>query len=464
MRILLFTLLIALSAYADCQGQQFIGLDTRKHSAIQMMHSNPAWVTGAETGMESMLFSTSMLAGTNAYTFNSSFILSGFEGQAIEGNDYLRNTDPTTKHLWANIDILGPAVSFKYKDEHYIGVSTRARQIYRGGHINSTEFRLIGKETPDLFYDQTIPFRKAGFSTHTFAEIGFSYGRILFNDYYNIFRGGATLKYLMGFVAGSVYTNQLNYTPDSANQSINGDITLLYTHNINSFIDKNAQNDLTSWFRRAGRSGLGLDIGAQYEYHPDGNPNRPTPYLFSISASLTDIGGISYIADTGSGSYDLAIQQVDTPILHKQDFESIHEYILRLESDTLLGRADKRQKFRMGLPTAFRFSGDYFATERFNLAVNILLNLRGNGGDRYRPAYVNYLNITPSYRVKHLTAGLPFTVIGYQTINMGVYFRLGPFFFGSSSALSLGLSGKTDNIDGYAGLVWKFKNKKNKYY
>lgn len=464
MRVLLiFTLLIVLTTRTG-KAQQFIGMDTRNYSAIQMMHNNPAWVTGAETGTEFMLFSANALAGNNAFAFRSRFLFNGFEGQAVEDIDYVRDPSPYGKHLWANIEICGPAASFKYKDEHYIGFYTRARQIYRAGHINSTQLRLIGQETPDLFYDNAIPFNKAGFSTHTFSEIGFTYGRVMFNDYYNIFRGGVTVKYLMGFVAGSVYTNELNYIPDTADQSVQGDLTLLYTHNINSFIDKNAQNDLTSWFMRAGRSGLGLDIGAQYEYHPLGNPNYPTPYTFSVSASLTDIGGVGYIADTGSGSYELNIIEVDTPTLSKLDYEGINEYMIRLEQDTLLGRADKREKFRMGLPTAFRMSADYYASERFNLAVNILLNLRGNGGDRYRSAYVNYFNITPSYRLKHFSAGMPFTVIGYQTIALGANFRIGPLFFGSTSAFSMAFGSKIDNIDAYAGLVWKFKSKARKYY
>src|SRR5690606_3535514 len=170
--------------------------------------------------------------------------------------------------------------------------------------------------------------------------------------------GGVSVKYLMGFVAGSVYANALDYTrTENDSMQLSGDITMLYSHNIGSYIDNNAQNDLSSWFQRAGRWGLGLDIGAQYEYHPQGNPNYPTPYTFSIAASITDLGSIGYVADTGSGSYNLNIVNDDSSV-NKLSYEGMNEYMMRMESDTLTGKAEKAEKFRMGLPTAFRLSAD----------------------------------------------------------------------------------------------------------
>ncbi len=458
--IYLTTLLLTVSGI--CTAQQFIGLNTTKYAAIQHMATNPAWVNNADRGMEIMPFSVNALAGTNAYYFYRKFIFSGFGGRAIEGKDYIRDPQRYQKHMWANFEINGPAISFTYKQEHHIGIFTRVRQLHRAGNITSSEFQLLGQEVPELFYDQDVAFRKAGYSTHTFAETGFTYGRILYNNHYHIVKGGVSLKYLAGFVAGSVYTESLDYTPGRDSTKIQGDISMMYTHNIGPFIDNNAQNDITSWFQRAGRGGLGLDIGAQYEYHPDGNPNISTPYLFSIAASITDLGGIGYVADTGSGRYELAIH-TDTAHLKKIPYEGINEYMMRLESDTLLPKGEKLQKFRMGLPTAFRLNADYNATEKLNFAVNILLNMRGDGGDRYRPAYVSYFNFTFGYSTKNLQLGLPFTVIGYQTFAVGASIRFGPFYIGSSSALTAIMNQKLKNIDGYAGFVWKFRKEERMY-
>ena len=442
--------------------QQFIGLNTTKYAAIQHMATNPAWVNNAGSGMEIMPFSVNALAGTNAYYFYRKFIYSGFDGRAIEGKDYIRDPQRYQKHMWANFEINGPAVSFAYRQEHHIGVFTRVRQLHRAGNISSSGLQLLGQQVPELFYDQEVAFRKAGYSTHTFAETGITYGRVLYNNHYHIMKGGVSLKYMAGFVAASVYTEALDYTPARDSTHIRGDISLMYTHNIGPFIDNNAQNDITSWFQRAGRGGLGLDLGVQYEYHPDGNPNVSTPYLFSIAASITDIGGIGYIADTGSGRYDLAIH-TDTARLKKMPYEGINEYMMGLESDTLLPKGERLEKFRMGLPTAFRLNADYNATEKLNFAVNILLNMRGDGGGRYRSAYVSYFNFTLGYHTKNLQLGLPFTVIGYQTFAIGASLRFGPFYLGSSSALTSIMNQKLKNVDGYVGFVWKFSKESRMY-
>ncbi len=445
--------------------QQFIGLNTTDYSAISHMATNPAWVNTSENGMEVMLFSANALAGNNGYAFDRDFIFKGFNGQAIESKDYTRIAGEQNKHLWANIDINGPAVSFKYKDDHHFGVFTRVRQIYRGGNLTTENFALIGSTGKTDANGQPVLFDNAGFTTHTFAEVGFTYGRILANDYYNIIRGGFSIKYMMGFVAGSIYAPSLNYTANyDSLRSVQGNVNVNYTYNIGPYIDNNAQNDLTSWYQRAGRWGLGLDIGGQYEYHPNGNPNEPTPYLFSIAASITDIGSISYVADTGSGAYTLDINNYDTSILTKRDFEAAAEYMMKLEGYELLGNSEKHEKFRVGLPTALRINADYNAGDNFNLAVNMLLNMRGNSSNIYKPAYVSYINFTPTYGSRKASVSLPFTLLGYQTFTVGTIIRVGPFYIGSTSCASMFLTNRINNIDAYAGFVWKFRKNERHYY
>lgn len=448
------------------QAQQFIGISTRDYAAIQQMPTNPAWVAASSNGMEIMLFSASAMAGNNAFSFDKNYLLNGFNGNAIEDSTYIRYKTKNTKHLWANIDIVGPSVSYTYKDIHHVGFFTRCRQIVRGGNISERAFDIIGQETPNNLYGQNIGFNNAGFTTHTFSEIGFTYGRILKNDYYNVMRGGVSVKFLMGFVAGSIYTNDIHYQRKDADTigEIQGDLTMLYSYNIGAFIDGNAQNDLTSWFNRGGKWGLGLDIGWQYEYHPDGNPNHPTPYMYSVYASLTDIGGIGYVADRGSGTYDVRINQIDTSTLVKYDYEEIYQFTERLQKDSILSSPSSVEKFRVGLPTALRFGGDYNMSEKVNVAANVLLNLRGNGGDIYKPAYVNYFNITPSFGGKNLKLSIPFSLTGFQTFTIGAAVRFGPFFIGSSSVFSTLASRKVRNFDMYAGLIWKFRKDFNGYF
>lgn len=447
--------------------QQFIGSSWGDYTGIQLMPYNPAWVNSSEDGVEFQPFSISELAGTNAYLFNKGWVLSGARGQAIEGADYKRDKKNYIKHVWGNKDVLGPAISFTINRQHHIGIYTRYRQIARGGNLSSGELELIGDLNNPLLFKQPITVNNAGFTYQAFGEIGFTYGKILRNDDFHFLKAGATIKYIAGFSAASVYTKSYTYERlnDDSIASLKGDLTAVYTYNLDPFIDKDASNDQSAWGDRAGKGSLGLDLGFQYEYHPNGNPNERTQYLFSIAASLTDIGAVRYVADTGSGNYEVLTGKRPVKDIERRADEEVGWYFVRQVKDSVLYVNEDYQKFKVGLPTAFRFNWDWNVVPKFNLAANIMMNLKGNNGTVYNPGYIGYLNITPSYGVKALRVGMPLTFFGKQNVGLGVSLRLGPLYLGSTSLLSSVIMSKQwiRNIDGYIGLTFKLKKEEDYY-
>lgn len=441
--------------------QQFIGNTVSDFSAIQMMPYNPAWVNNSYNGAEIHFMGINIFAGTNAYYLDKGWVLGGADGAGIEGEHYYRDRKKNIKHIWANADVLGPMVAFTYKKEHQFGIYTRYRQIVRGGNISSSEIKLIGDAMDSFLYDQPITFNNAGFTNYSFGEIGFTYGKILRHDDYHFLKAGVTVKYLAGFAAASIYTKGITYNRHNGDTigNISGDLTTVYTYNLNPLIDDNAGNDMGAWSNRAGRNGLGLDIGVQYEYHPDGNPNEETPYLFSIAASITDLGSVKYIADTGSANYEVNAKQRPKTDFERQKNEEIGWYLIRQVDDTALYVNESFQKFRVGLPTAFRVNFDWNILPKLNIASNILLNMRGSNGTVYKPGYINYFNITPSYGISTLRVGLPLTFTSYRSVGLGLNFRLGPLYVGSSSLFSSLILTKEwiKNVDGYIGLSIKIK-------
>lgn len=448
-------LLLSYNSFA----QQFLGQTSRSYTAIQQMPFNPSWVNNAESGTEINVFGVSVLAGTNAYLFRRDKL----GGNMVEGVDYFKDPRPNKKHAWANVDILGPAASFTVKDIHHVGFYTRMREIFRAGNIEKLEFQLLGDMLDEYLY-KPLNFSDVGGSSHAFAEVGITYGREIKNDYYSIWRGGVTIKYLMGFSAGSAYSKRMTYVQSTGDSlaRVEGDLTGLFTYNMNP-LNGSSTFDAMALAERAGRGSLGMDIGIQYEYHPNPNPNEESEYAYSIAASITDIGAITYIADTGSGSYKLTINQNTISNVDRKDGEALAWYVGRLGKDSLLTRTTNAEKFRMGLPTALRINADYNVTKGFNMACNILLNMRGTNGEVYKPGYVSYFNLTPTFgsRVK---IGLPFTFVGYQTVIIGATLNAGPFYFGSNGLFSSVLSKNIKNADVYTGLTLKFKKKQRNYY
>ncbi|WP_276133767.1 DUF5723 family protein [Polluticoccus soli] len=448
--------------------QQFVGLAAREYASIQQVPYNPAWVNGASTGTEVQLFGLSAMAGTNAYSITRKYLTSGGLGNgsaATENKDIYKDMRNNKKYAWGNVDLLGPAASFNIKGIHNVGIYTRFREIARAGNIGKLEFELMGEMLPEYYY-VPLDFKNTGFSTHAFAEVGFSYGRELINDYTNKWRGGITVKYLMGFCAGSVYTTGTRYVQANEDSlaSLAGDITALFTYNLNPINGPTAKIDPAGLTQRAGRGSLGLDIGLQYEYHENANPNEESPYTYSIAASITDIGAITYFADTGSGSYTLygnleAIKGFDV-----REGETSADYVARLVRDSLLVKTDDPEKFRVGLPTAFRLNADYNVTPAMNIAVNILLNMRGNTRDIYRAAYTNYFNITPTFGQRRFKVSIPFTFVGYQTVVLGAIIQSGPFYIGTNSLFSTLLSKNLKNADAFMGLMFKLHKDRRNYY
>lgn len=451
---LAIALLLAQNGYT----QQFVGLTTNTYSAIQQVPYNPAWVNNAANGTELGLFAVSILAGNNAYSFSKDM-----GGELEVGVNLIKDRTENRKHVWQNLDILGPAVSFNVREKHNIGVYTRMRELLRAGNLPFPVFNLIGMQNlPATAFFTDLDINRSGVSIHAFGEVGISYGRELKNDDYHILKGGATVKYIMGFAAASIYADNFNIVLKNGDTmlSVEGEVTPVYSYNVNPYAATQPFQNIGSFMERAGTGGLGLDIGVQYEYHPDGTPNYETPYKYSIAASLTDLGSAGYYADSGSGVYKLVGREQNFQTFKKLGNEEIGPYLNRLMTDTIITRKDAMQKFRMGLPTALRINTDWVANTNFNIQVNAMLNLRGNGGNIYRPAYVSYLNVTPAYGNRRYSVSMPVTFYGRQTLTVGTAFRYGAFYIGSSSLISNILPKKLKNADFYMGLTLKFKKEK----
>lgn len=437
--------------------QQFIGLTTHEYTSVQQIPLNPSWVTRARFGAEVNLVSFNVLATNNAYQASGQVMFNagkkGFE--MTEGRDYSKIDNKRNKKAWANVDILGPAASFKYDNDVQLGVYTRFRAIAAGGNITPYQFAVYTDDKHPDYFNHTMTFEKTGAVAHAFGEVGFTYGKMIRNDYYYKVGIGVTVKYLMGYTAINGYFGDMAYQRqgDSINYA-KGDATLYYTFNVNP----DATNDLGT---RAGKGSLGLDIGYHYEYYPDIDPNKKADYKLSFAASITDIGGVAYVGDAGSASYDVRATREKIKQYEIQDVDNkqFRNYLNRLSADTIVKLTDSATKFRIGLPTAFRANLDYNLGSHVFVAVNTLINLKGNNGEVYRPGYASYINITPRYDLKHFKFAMPFTFMRYSNMTMGAIFYTGPLYFGSNTLLSALAGQKVRSIDFYTGLAVKLVRK-----
>ena len=458
-------LIIFLCSLSSLQAQQFNGLYGSNYATVNLVPFNPAYAVKSYKGLEVNLVSGSFMAGTNAYSFSKDYFSDGTHAGAIENTDYFKNYKNHKKYLWGNMDILGPAVSFTLKNNVHMAVYTRVRQITRGGNVDYNAFRTLGQVDTFVKYPDTMHFENAGFSSHAFGEFALSFGKQISTDPNHITSIGVTIKYVKGIAAASIFTSStdlVKHTGDSTNL-YKGDLSAFYSKGATAYVDDDPSNDLDLLSGGLGKGGLGLDIGFQYEYCPDAMEYHPAPYTFKLAASITDIGSIAYSADTGSGVYDIAIKNKADWQFSRSNGEDFAHYFGRLKEDTLLTKKDSSKVFRMGLPTAFRLYIDWNVTSNFWLGASLVLNMRGDNGNIYRPAYVNSLNLTPRWEKGQFAVGIPFSFWGYQTASVGIVFRAGPLFVGSTSIFSTLVAKEIRNLDAYAGLSFKLPKKDSGY-
>ncbi len=436
-------LLVPVALGLQASAQSFTGVPGAANGLLRITQ-NPALVNTATTGAEFQVLSFGLLAGTNAASF------------PIGSGDIRREPGHKDRHVWFNADILGPAASFSVQNKHQFGIYTRSRVIVRGGGVPAPVASLVDPAVSRLA-DTFISVKDAGVAAHAFGEIGFTYGRVLLDDYYRRFTVGATVKYVMGFMAASASVPTGSLAQDTAGQitRAQGDIAVAFTSQGGALF----AGDNGNLFSPGGKT-VALDLGMTYEYHPNGSPNEETPYLYRVSASLTDLGAITYKADTGSGQYAVTVRRSDTESPKKEDGDRLPGYVDKLIADSLVMRRSALQDFRMALPTALRLNGDVSLGGPVWLSADILLNLRRAAGTLYTASYVSQLYLTPRLELGRFSIGIPFGYVGYQTVTAGVVLRAGPLVIGSASALSAALAQRVRTADAYLGLAFKLRKKK----
>lgn len=450
----LLTSIFVTGAAYTASAQQLIGLTTNNYVSVNQLQLNPAYVNNARVAPEFNLFSISALAGNNLYTISSDWALGGFKDDyVVEGKQFKRILDDKRKKAWVNLDITGPAFSFTYKKKYQFGVYTRFRTIVNAGNIEGKTFDIWFDSTNYEHFHHSIKFDKAGASVHAFGEIGISVGKMLYEDDMYKLSGGITIKYLMGFAAANLYTKNMSYQLDNDTVVyVNGDLAGMYTYNATP----NGTGDLS---QRAGKGSLGFDIGVNYHFFPDGDPNTEIPYRLNVAASITDLGSVSYVGDAGSAKYQVSAGKNN---VHDYEFSSTDDnepayYLSRQIINKNITQKDKAEKFKIGLPTAFRLNTDYNFGSGLYMSINTLINLRGNGASVYKPSYISYINFTPRIDIyRSIKFAVPFTLHRYKDLTMGAIVYLGPLYVGSNSLSSLFFSQQFKNIDVFAGMGLRF--------
>lgn len=432
--------LIFMMGLPALNAQSYLGYLSDNFSGVHRVISNPADLAESPFKTDINLLGASMMLYNDYYAVKLS--------ETLKGNyDFADNAVKSASNsntFFGNLDVLGPSFSVNLGEKNTVAFFTRGRAYFNVNEINGKNFDNLTNEFHENL-DYTINEGEFFAHANAWSEIGLSYATVIVGTERHLLKGGVSLKYLQGYANGYMFGSNVSVNYDADGITLPNNQT---TGSIQSTgqITYGYSSDFQNYkFQRTG-SGLGIDIGAIYEW----TPLNANTYKLKIGWSIMDLGAINF--ENGSETtYDI------NSSIDQNDYENANglEGILD-DFYTEISSAKSKKAF---LPAAFNLNADYRLGHKlyFNLNTSFSLSQRSNVN---KASILNIVTLTPRFQSKGFGVYFPISLLPNSGLQWGGGFRAGPFYIGSSSILSILAGDVTKYADLFAGLKLSiFKNK-----
>lgn len=347
-----------------------------------------------------------------------------------------------------------------------IALTNRVRAFVQFSNVSENLARLARyglSDAEDLgLANRVLTDNSFTVDANSYHEFAFTYARTFTPTTTHFFKGGLTVKYLVGLGGGYVHnagTDYQVYGRDSV-QLRNPNVSYAYTGD--DYYQQSGFGLGTLYgSQRLGR-GYGADIGITYEWRPDyeryryhmDGTNLPddsrNKYRLRVGLALTDLGAVryqheQYVRQAALAS-DRTVQlgQVDTI-----SFTNLATLTPTLER--LVGLREQSRQFTSYLPATLRLTADYRLLNHLYAGLLWTQNLLPARTIGSRSS--SSLALTPRLEFSHLEVAVPVILANnYRKLQVGAMLRVGPLILGSDNLGGLiGLKGTT-GADVYFGL------------
>jgi outer membrane protein OmpA-like peptidoglycan-associated protein len=457
----------------QASAQDFLGVNTGNYAGITGVMLQPASIVDSRYKFDVNLFTAGVNYANNYLLVDRNALLK------FSSNNYTDYKTFKSKYLseaglasnekaWATVSTrIQMPLSFMatINKNSAIALNMQSRTIVQGRGIPGD----LAKMAYNGFeYDPTAnPVLDAsGFNVHAlnWAEIGLTYGHVLFSNSKHFLKAAFTGKYLGGIASAYVGSNNINFgiNPDS---SLNFNTTRA-DYNHSQTADFN--NNLGNIFKNPDASAFGFDAGIVYEFR--GNIDRldkiskddqvaylsdrrdANKYMFKLGVSLLDAGRFSFTKPDNVNSFSA---NVSNWRVRDENFNSVKEFDTALASRVSAFPNDPRN-YKVHLPTALSVQLDMRFVKGLYLNVMAYRPLKLNNDEGYRFNHYGYYTITPRWEGRRFGVYIPYTFsddIGdYKRNMLGASFRVGPLFVGSSNLGSMAFNKQLRSADIYIGL------------
>jgi hypothetical protein len=440
----LFLAVISLSCVVVFSQEHYSGISTSNRVGIINATLNPAELPNLSKKFEVNIYGMSFNVANNKIAFSDINSDANFEDLIFQG------TSPVNAQI--NADILGPGFAMKLGKWGF-AFTTRAYAKFDMVDIDPTIGNAISNNNILLNTTLLNNQNNQRLSGTSYGELGLSAGRTIFKNDKHKFNAGVTLKLLFpgsysnfglskldGTITQTAGNNFLTTnSPASLNISYSGNLAESFT---------NFDDYSKSIF--GGLNGFSGDIGVDYQYLKNGK------YMLNAGLSVRNIGSMTFNDDNNyNTTYSLNIPSsnpLDLSLFENIDSLSDVEQILQEEG--YLSQTRNKTDFKVALPTTITTYVDLKIVPKVYVTAFLQQKLNDNR-DNEQITAPNIFSITPRVNLGFFEGYIPVTIHEISGTNVGIGFRLGGFYLGTSSLVTALISDSKQG-DLYLGFRWGF--------
>lgn len=443
--ILTVSLLIGLNTFAQ---EHYSGISTSNRTGILNANINPAELANLAKKFEVNIYGLSFNVSNNKIAFSDFSSDTDFETLLFQGNS------PVNARIDAEIN--GPGVAMRWQKWGF-AITTKAHAKFDMVDIDPTIGNAITND--NILLNTTILDNPGNqrLSGTSYGEVGLSAARTIFENDNHRVSAGVTLKILFPGSYSNFGLSNLNGTitenASGAYLTTNSPATLniAYSGNLaESFT--NFDDYSKSIF--GGLNGFAGDIGFNYQW------KKGKDYKLNAGLAIRNIGSMTFKDDNNSSTnYVLNIQpNVQNPqgldLSSFENVDSLRDVEQILSDNGYLTQTSGQTDFKVKLPTVLSTYADFRIVPK--LYVTAYLQQKVNEDDSNDQITVpNIFSITPRVNLGFFESYIPVTFNEISGTNVGIGFRLGGFYLGTSSLVTALLSDSKQG-DIYTGFRWAF--------
>jgi uncharacterized protein DUF5723 len=404
------------------------------------------------------------------YVDKNPFLLrKGLFGKSVDKDKYNDYYDGKNKSGYSSSFIRGP--SYIRNDENYSwGVHTALRSVSSTENVPIEVAKFIKEGTGfSPQHNNRYVQGDFGMASLMWGELGGTIGKVLHEERdKGQLTGAVTLKFLLGFDAGFMDVNNIDYlvSPDETLtvNSLTGD----YGYALDNGEDDG--EDFNKPFKVRGFGG-GMDIGLTYyrkKVHGAGDCNKSAEirkkYNYRAGLSLIDFGMVSFSKD--ARTFNFNGQSGVFAGLDSTGYNTIYDMDTSI-SNQFYGDPDASvsgSKIKMFLPAAISLQFDYAIIPKIFANATLIQPLPLGKIAPVRPSQINF---SVRYETRKFEVAVPLSIYQYQYPHLGVAVRYGVLVIGTDRVGSYTGLWDVTGYDLFFGLKWNIcdpdarKNKKD---